>query len=378
VTPAPEITPLVFVGGSRDSAIEALLADSQEAIAQDLLDRLHALPGFYRPIVATSSPRFARSLVDQDVCVVLDEGEFHFGRSLARLIERFRVEQAFYLGGGSAPLLTSEELSNISRLLAANDRSLVTNNFYSSDFVAFRPAGAIQHITLPAIDNDLAVRLQREANLQNIPLTRSPATQMDVDTPTDLLVLALHPDVGPSLRAFLEQADLDTSRVRATARYLTDPNAEVIVAGRVGSHVLAHLETDLACRTRVFSEERGMRASGREDRGEVRSLLGFHLSAVGPRQFFDDLSKLGDAAFIDSRVVFNHLGLHLTASDRFHSDLLQPETMVDPVARAFTQAALAAPIPVVLGGHSLVAGGLWVLSDAAWRERDRELGLTPR
>ncbi|HEY8884495.1 MAG TPA: hypothetical protein VIO35_04220, partial [Chloroflexota bacterium] len=70
--------------------------------------------------------------------------------------------------------------------------------------------------------------------------------------------------------------------------------------------------------------------------------------------------------------------LRLSASDRFHSDLLQPEAIVDPVARAFTQAALAAPIPVVLGGHSLVAGGLWVLSDAAWRERDRELGLTPR
>jgi len=378
VTPAPEITLLVFVGGSRESAIEALLADSHQAIAQDLLDRVKALPGFRRPIVATSSPSFAGSLANQDVCVVLDEGDFHFGRSLARLIERFGVEQAFYLGGGSAPLLTTRELLDISRLLATNDRSLVANNFYSCDFVAFRPADAIQHISLPAIDNDLAVRLQRQASLQNIPLPRSPATQMDVDSPTDLLVLTLHPDVGPSLRAFLAQADLDTSRVRATARYLTDPNAEVIVAGRVGSHVLAHLETDLACRTRVFSEERGMRASGREDRGEVRSLLGFHLSAVGPQQLFDDLGKLGDAAFIDSRVVFNHLGLRLSASDRFHSDLLQPEAIVDPVARAFTQAALAAPIPVVLGGHSLVAGGLWVLSDAAWRERDRELGLTPR
>ena len=54
------------------------------------------------------------------------------------------------------------------------------------------------------------------------------------------------------------------------------------MAGRVGSHALAKLETELACRKRVFSEERGMRASGREASGEVRSVLGFLASELGP------------------------------------------------------------------------------------------------
>lgn len=367
------VTPLVFVGASRASAIEAMLADAQEAIARDLIDRLLACPAFDAPIVATASPSFADALRDLPVRVVPDEGGFHFGRLLADLIRRFGVERAFYVGGGAAPLLTIEELTTIASLLRSHDHALVANNFFSSDFLGFTPASAIGRIAPPPMDNDLAFRLQREAGLRNVPLTRTPGTQMDVDTPTDLLILALHPGTGPWTRRFLRERDFDTSRIENVSRFLTDPTAQVVVAGRVGSHVWSHLDTDLACRTRVFSEERGMRASGREARGEVRSLLGFHLEAVGPERFFAEISELGDAAFVDSRVLFNHLRIAPSASDRFYSDLLRADEIADPTVREFTRAAAAAKIPVVLGGHSLVAGGLWALIDAAWLKRDQEL-----
>lgn len=113
-----------------------------------------------------------------------------------------------------------------------------------------------------------------------------------------------------------------------------------------------------------------MRASGRDERGEMRSLLGYYYETVGPRRFFETMGNLGQALFIDSRVVFNHLGLRLSAQDRFYSDMRRPELVANAVAREFTEAALAAPIPVVLGGHSMVAGGLWALIDAAWKEHD--------
>ena len=371
------VTPLVFVGASRASAVEALLADAQEAIARDLIERLLTCPSFDSPIVATASPSFARSLRDLAVRVVPDEGGFHFGRSLADLIRRFDVQRAFYVGGGAAPLLTLEELSTIATLLLEHEGILVANNFFSSDFLGFTPARAIEKIVLPPIDNDLAFRLQREAGLRNVPLTRSPGTQMDVDTPTDLLILALHPATGPWTRAFLDRRGLDTAQMQRVSVLLTDPSAQVIVAGRVASYVWTHLDTDLACRTRVFSEERGMRASGREARGEVRSLLGFHLENVGPQRFFAHLAHLGDAAFIDSRVLFNHLRISPSASDRFNSDLLRVDEIEDPVVREFTRAAANAGIPVVLGGHSLVAGGLWTLIDAAWLKKDQEPGRTP-
>ena len=48
---------------------------------------------------------------------------------------------------------------------------------------------------------------------------------------------------------------------------------------------------------------------------------------------------------------------------------------MDPVVRDLTAAARAAPIPVVLGGHSLVAGGIWALAEAAWLARDRAAAI---
>ena len=370
------ITPLVYVGGSRATPIEALLADAQEAVARDLVERLLACPEYDRPVIATNSPRFVQAVADLPVQVVPDEAEFHFGRSLARLVEQFAVQRAFYVGGGAAPLLSTSELTTIAQLLRTNDDALVANNFFSSDFVGFSPASAIQRIAPPPIDNDLAFRLQRESGLRNIPLARTPGTQMDVDTPTDLLILSLHPGIGPHTQQFFADHQLDPRSVREVGKFLTDPNACVAVCGRVGSHLWAHLDTDLACRTRVFSEERGMRANGREARGEVRSLLGYHLEAVGPDRFFENLAELADAAFIDSRVIMTHLRLEPTASDRFHSDLLDYERIENPILREFTRAAATAPLPVVLGGHSLVSGGLWALIDAAWLERDRERGQT--
>ena len=116
-----------------------------------------------------------------------------------------------------------------------------------------------------------------------------------------------------------------------------------------------------------------MAAAGREGTG-ARSLLAYHLQAVGLARFFEELATLGDAAFIDTRVLLAHLGLRPSRADRFLSDLGRPDAIADPFLREFTQGAAAAAIPVLLGGHSLVSGGLMALIEAAWREYDKALG----
>jgi hypothetical protein len=90
------------------------------------------------------------------------------------------------------------------------------------------------------------------------------------------------------------------------------------------------------------------------------------LDAVGPERFFANLANLAQAVFIDSRVLFAHRGLWPSAADRFYSDLRQPEKVGDPFVGTLTEAAMAAPVPVIMGGHSLVSGGLYVLVEAAW------------
>ena len=125
------------------------------------------------------------------------------------------------------------------------------------------------------------------------------------------------------------------------------------------------METGTACRVRLLAEERSLRADERLQRGEACSILGFYWEQVTPDRFFETLARLGDAAFIDSRVIFAHFGLEPSRTDRFYSDLGQPDKIDNPFVRQFTQAALEAPIPVILGGHSLVSGGLLALIEIA-------------
>lgn len=363
---------LIFVGGFHGSEAEELVGQAHHAVALDLIEKAVATGEFARIVLATDSPKLGRLAATYPACVELDAGSFHFGNRLRDLIHKYEISAPFYVGGGSAPLLTVAELRSVAQAIASTENAVIANNIFSADFFAFSPGTAIEQVEPSEIDNNIPWMLKHQAGLTDIPLERSAGTQLDIDTPTDLMVLQIHPLVGSHTLQYIRGLNLDLLRIRQVMRFFTDPTAEVIVAGRVGSHVWAHLETDVACRLRVFSEERGMRASGREERGEVRSILGYYLAEVGPRRFFHTLAQMGQAALIDSRVLFHHLHLDLSAPDRFYSDLMQPERIQNRYAREFTEAAMEAPIPVVLGGHSLVAGGLWALIDAAWLEKDRE------
>ena len=363
-------TLIIFVGGFGGSAPEQMLARAHRAIALDTIERAQSSSAFSSIVVATDSEDLARQLEGR-VEIDLDQGPFHFGERLRRIIARYRVSQPFYLGGG-LPLLDIEELGDIAHQLEASSETVITNNLYSSDLVAFTPGSAIEKVELPATDNPLALALVR-AGLKLVTLPLSLATIFDVDTPTDLMVLKLHPGAGPRARAYLDSLDLDLSRLRRALACFSDVNAEVLVAGRVGSYLWPRLERNTACRVRTLAEERGMRADGRDERGEARSILGLYLDQVGVRRFFHDLGQLGQAAFIDSRVIFAHRRLHPTAADRFNSDLGRVAEIADPFIREFTQGALESPIPVVLGGHSLVAGGLLALIEVV-RLQGKETG----
>jgi hypothetical protein len=175
---------------------------------------------------------------------------------------------------------------------------------------------------------------------------------------------------GPRLSRFVAGFEADLEPYRRLLLCLVDPKAEVLVAGRVGSQVWQYLERETACRVRVFSEERGMAAAGRDRAGGARSLLGYHLAQVGSRRFFEEVASLADCAFIDTRVLVAHAGATPSRADRFLSDLGRHQEVEDPFLRGFTEAAVQAPLPVLLGGHSLMSGGLMALTEAAWREYD--------
>lgn len=359
---------LIMTGIHPATEIEQVMADARLAITQDIIQRALEVPGISQILLSTNTPSLAEWAQSEGVTVELDPPDrvFHFGQHLRHLVVKYRIERLFYMGGGSGALLSADEMAEIVSRLQVADKVLITNNFYSTDFAAFTPASVLARIEPPAIDNDLGWVLAEKAGLPNESLPKRASTQFDVDTPTDLMILMAHPGVGAHTRAFLDGLHWDTSHIEQALHRLVDREAEVLVAGRVSAAVWNYLEKETACRVRVFAEERGMRASGRQARGEARSLLGYYYQQVGPQRFFETLAQLGQAVFLDSRVLFVHLGVWPPAADRYNSDLRRPQHITDAVVREFTQAAMSAPVPVVLGGHSLVAGGLYTLVEAAW------------
>lgn len=298
---------------------------------------------------------------------------FHFGRRLLDVCERHGIERPLYVGAGAGVLLGGDDFAAIARRIAQAERLVVPNNFFSCDLLGLATTAELQRVDLPASDNLLARVLAQQSGVPCEALPRTAATQFNIDSPADLAVLALARGAGPRLSALLDrEAPVLPSLSRLMDR-LVDPDAEMLVAGRVGSAVWQYLERETACRVRVLSEERGMQAAGRDVSGAARSLLGFHIELAGFDRVFEELASLCDVAVIDSRVLLAHAGSHPSRADRFASDLGRWWEVEDPYLRELTRSAAQAPVPVVLGGHSLLAGGLMLLTQAAWRRRDATL-----
>jgi len=369
-----DVTLIVMAGGGGETPIEQAVAQACRAAARDTIERALEADVASRVIVVTDHAEWAATLSDLPVIIDLEpspvgEGRvgaapFHFGRRLAGVIERHTVHRAFYLGGGSAPLIDGATWRAIVDSIRHDEGVIVTNNIFSSDWAAFAPADvAGKYTDQLRSDNSLGWVLSRHGGLAAREWPRSAATQFDLDTPTDLIIAGLRADIGPHLSAHIATLGWDDSHIRLARQILMTPAKQVIIAGRVPQSTLAYLESKTLCWVRVYSEERGMRASGRLASGLVRSLLADYLDLVGLERFFDEMGELADAMFLDSRVTMaaRKRGVWPLPADRFYCDLRRPDGIADPFLRDFTAAALAAPIPVVLGGHSLVSGGLLAL-----------------
>ncbi|HKP54790.1 MAG TPA: hypothetical protein VJ183_19320 [Chloroflexia bacterium] len=385
-------TLLVFQGGAfhAPTPLEALVVQAQQAAALDLLTLASRSDAFAQVVLVTDDDMLAASATSifqtaSHVRLQIERSEadtFHFGETLLRVCKGHAIERVVYIGGGAMPLGTIEELERLAGSVSGAGHCVMANNLYSADMVAFYPASALERIELPPTDNDLAWRLYYRAGLPYAALPRTLATQFDIDTPADLATLwqstkremdtgdAHSPaglSAGPLLSQLLAGIPQAMPRLAENMAHVYDimsrKRSQLLVAGRVSSWVWRRLEVNLPCQTRIFSEERGMQAGGREARGEVRSLLGLYMDAKGVRGLIEALEQLCDAAIIDSRVLFAHQQLSVSRPDRFASDALLPEQISDGWVRKLTEAVLTASVPIVLGGHSLISGGVWALSE---------------
>lgn len=367
---------VVFEGGSTPAQpLQQQIRHLRHAVTLDSLAKYQQC-GAEEVVLVTDHPDLAREAEHLGARVYSTEGvePFHFGLMLQQVIREIGAEAVVYTSGAALPLMSPAEIHWILQTLTAHAPCVVVNNVQSVDLAAWNPASYVQRITPPESDNLLGWLL-RDAGMEEILIPHSAAVHFDLDTPTDFQILRLSGQGGPRTRRALDELAWPVERLRAAADLLAGELPEVALIGRVGTAVVEHMNRNLRVRVRVFSEERGMKALGRDAEGSVVSLMADLLEDVGPHRFFQMLASICDGVFFDTRVLFAHRGRRVSESDRFYSDLGQVEAIHNPWVRAFTEEALQCPIPVVLGGHSVVAGGLWVLADRAIAVRSEGSGL---
>ncbi len=285
-----------------------------------------------------------------------------FGRRLRALTRDLGPGGLVILGSGAVPLATASDLRRFVEGARGPDRRALANNRYSADILAIAQARQVLADVpdLPG-DNELPRWLMETAQVPVEDLAGRWRLGVDVDGPLDLVLLGRRlregtADLPPVLRGLVEE------RLQAVRAVASDPRAELLVAGRTSAAAVRWLEGHTTSRTRALIEERGLRTA-RPGQRPPRSVLGALLDRDGPASVGPHLADLADAAILDSRVLLAHrLGPDPagwpSAEDRFASDLLLADRIRDPWLRDLTTAARDAPIPVLLGGHTLVGPGL--------------------
>jgi hypothetical protein len=286
-----------------------------------------------------------------------------FGARLRELAGEAGDGGLVVLGSGAVPLATRADRRRFVTSAAASRPEALTNNRYSADIVAIACARSVL-ANAPDLENDnvLPRWLAGPAGVPVADLRSATRLGVDIDGPLDLILL------GGRWTASLDARIVSavSGAIDAVRAITADASAELVVAGRVSAGTVAWLEANTASRTRAIVEERGLRTR-RPGQRPARSVVGLVLDRDGPESLGRHLAELGEAAVVDTRVLLAHrFGAAESgwprAEDRFASDLLRPDLVDDPWLRALTASAVEAPIPVLLGGHTLVGPGLrWAL-----------------
>ena len=288
------------------------------------------------------------------------------------------------LGSGSIPLATAADLRRFVDVAAGPGGHALANNRYSADVVAISRAEDLAGLPPLPADNALPRWLEERAGVAVADLRSHWRLSVDIDTPQDLIVLR-----DPAAGLLDGTGPLFGERLAALGDVLSNRRAELLVAGRTSAATLTWLQAGVACRVRALVEERGLKAASKLAMSDgatpgaprpPRSVLGELLDRDGPESLARVISRLADAAVIDSRVLMAHrFGPSESdlpeAEDRFASDLLLASTIADPWLRALTQSAAGSAqpnssienqsVPIILGGHTLVNGGLRLLAQRA-------------
>lgn len=369
---------IIFTGVGGDSRSEIKLNKGLEANTIDLLDKTKSISAIDRQVLVTNSARL-QNLQDSRFPGLSIRGsgmDFHFGESLYKVIDDFDFDRVLYAGGGSAVLFERDDFRKLVEFLKSNPESSIANNFYSTDMIGFTPADRLLGLNCPKVDNELGW-LTRDGNLTPYELARSAKTLLDLDSPVDMLPLKLGGETGEELEGYISSLSWSNTRIKEILKQFTDKDSRLVIFGRIGAKTFSYLEKNAACHIDVYSEGRG--SYSRVNNGTISSVGGSLLENRGPEEMIALLTDQGTGLFFDTRIFFDYLGNWPPPEERFSSDLMEPERIDTPYLRKLTRAAMESDKPVVLGGHSILSGSLYLLTDIAWGiSEPKSVNVCPR
>lgn len=361
----PVIIMLSQVGSS---PAEGWVAQGRRAAACDLVQRLGHVRNVGEIFVLAADSMDREALVQQGaVPLASSAGSFHFGRVLTNIILENHFRRTAYFGGGSAPLMTADLLQEVfDRVDRVEQPFALVNNYHSTDWLVTNQGDVFPRIQdRLERDNSLGWVLDHEADCEVQVADFGAASRVDIDTPSDLLLLHRHPALGDALLRFIEGAPpecLDV--VDDLLAVMSTPASTVTLIGRTSPQVWKTLNDETQIWIRAFAEERGMIASRRFERREVRSLVGETLEDWGAQRFVEFITNTSDGVLWDTRVWMAHRGRWPSTADRFASDLGWAEAIQDETLKRLTHIVGQSAIPILLGGHGVVAGGIYALLES--------------
>lgn len=374
----PTLQAIIMLGGMGKDPTETLMRKALEAAATDLAHICHQSDKFAKITILTDS--HVKTLDGKTTSLQLSHPNATFGELINQFSQYITGETTntdgyIYFGAGSGPLLSTKDIRMLTRLVSeAASNSCITNNRYSADFFGVRPTDLLESLHPPPIsDNSVPTRLIEERGTSIIEIPRSAETQFNIDVPSDLATLSLTEKSGPKLKSFIAQeTQLLNQAVKAqwnASQHFLKKNSEVFIYGRTSSRIWSYLETETACKIRIISEERGLKGAPKGH--QARSFLGYLIQAYGPQEVFCKLlPQFCSAAFVDLIPIIEHMNISCSRNDRFSADLFQHDAIKNKELREIILAITQSPIPIAVGGHSLVSSSLEILNQLVWDVAD--------
>lgn len=293
------------------------------------------------------------------------EKNFNFGKYLLKIINKYSLDKIFYFGAGSCYLLKTDELKFISENTVKGQ--FISNNPISSDFISFSSSDLNNEIILnfPNIDNYFSSYLMNTTPLKYIKMPVSLGSIFDIDTPNDFAILSKITNNSCRIGNYMSNNIFKNIDLDKLLKILSSKSNEIFVYGRINPLNLYIAERDIPCKIRFLSEERGLKIRGKAS----ASLLKHVFNSENFDNFFKLFENICSAGIFDTRVIFSLFAGKYDQEDVYLSDMKMWEKINNPFIKSFTKKISESKVPIILGGHSVVNGGLMALSNLVKGEK---------